>query len=289
VPGLLLMVVGVVAVSMSAPLVAAMTVPALAVAFWRNALGTLALVPSAVQHRRDLGRLDRTQVGLMMAAGLALAVHFGTWIPSLRLTSVASATSLVSLQVAWVVAWEILNGGRYPRAAVIGMMVAFAGTVVVSGVDLALSGRALAGDVLALVGGVGTAAYMVIGSRVRATVRTSTYTWVVYGTCAVALGGVCVATGTALAGYPADQWLLLLLLTATAQLLGHSVFNHLLATTSPTTVGLLLLLEVPGAAILAGIFLGQRPPLGTFVGLALILAGMGMVTRSTRLEVAAPG
>src|SRR5829696_6399478 len=111
------MAVGVVAVSMSAPLAASMTVPALAVAFWRNTLGTVVIAPTA--RRDQLGEWR-----LMVLAGLALAVHFGLWIPSLRLTSVASATALVSLQFAWVVLWEVMRGKHYPRSALIGMAVA---------------------------------------------------------------------------------------------------------------------------------------------------------------------
>jgi len=268
------MAVGVVAVSMSAPLAAAMTVPALAVAFWRNALGTVAVAPTL--RRDQLG-----QWRWMVAAGLALAVHFGTWIPSLRLTSVASATALVSLQVAWVVAWEVLRGRAFPRLAMVGIVIALAGTVVVSGVDLTVSRDAIMGDALALVGGIGTAAYMVVGAKVRETTGTSTYTVVAYGTCALVLGAACLVSGQDLVGYDAEQWGLLLLLTATAQLLGHSVFNHLLDRVSATTVGLVLLLEVPGAAILAAAFLGQSPPAATYLGLAVILAGMAVVIRVT--------
>ena len=270
----LLMAIGVVAVSMSAPIAAGIAVPALAVAFWRNALGTAVVAPT-------LKRDQLSDWRWMVAAGLALAVHFGTWIPSLRLTSVASATALVSLQVAWVVLWEAARGHRYPRSALVGMVVAFAGTVIVSGVDLTVSTEALLGDALALVGGMGTAAYIVIGARVRRTTGTSTYTVVAYGSCAVVLGVVCLASGQQLTGYATEAWLLLLALTATAQLLGHSVFNHLLDEVSPTTVGLVLLLEVPGASILAAIFLSQSPPLATFVGLAVILAGMSIVIRVT--------
>jgi drug/metabolite transporter (DMT)-like permease len=281
-PVVLLMVVGVVAVSMSAPIAAGMTVPALAVAFWRNALGTVALSPAAVRRRTEARALARREVWLTVAAGAALAVHFGTWIPSLRLTSVASATSLVSLQVAWVVVWELRNGRRYPRAAVVGLAVALAGTVVVSGVDLTVSWRAVVGDVLALVGGMGTAAYMVVGARVRQSVTTTTYTFVCYGACSLLLLLVCLVGGLPLGGYPLGQWGLLLALTASAQLLGHSVFNHLLSTTTPARVGLVLLLEVPGASLLAAVFLHQRPPLATFVGLAVILVGMALVIRNDR-------
>jgi len=271
---IVLMSVGVVAVSMSAPLAAAMTVPALAVAFWRNALGTAVVAPT----------LKPSQLGgwrLMVAAGLALAAHFGTWIPSLRLTSVASATALCSLAVAWVVVWEVLRGRRYPVAALAGMAVALAGTVIVAGVDVTVSREAVLGDALALVGGMGTAAYMVLGAKVRQTTGTSTYTVVAYGSCALVLGAVCLAAGVELTGFDGTQWLLLLLLTATAQLLGHSVFNHLLNRVSATTVGLVLLLEVPGASILAAAFLQQAPPVASYVGLVVILVGMTLVIRVT--------
>jgi drug/metabolite transporter (DMT)-like permease len=269
-----LMAVGVVAVSMSAPLAAAMTVPALAVAFWRNALGTAVIAPTL--KTSELG-----QWRLMVAAGLALAAHFATWIPSLRMTSVASATALCSLAVAWVVVWELLRGRRYPASAIVGMVVALAGTVIVSGVDVTVSREAVIGDVLALIGGIGTAAYMVIGAKVRQTTGTSTYTVVAYGSCALVIGVACLAGGVDLSGYDGKQWLLLLTLTATAQLLGHSVFNHLLDEVSATTVGLVLLLEVPGAAILAALFLQQSPPVASYAGLVVILIGMTLVIRVT--------
>ena len=111
-------------------------------------------------------------------------------------------------------------------------------------------------------GGAAAAAYMIIGSRARQATSTTTYTFVCYGTCAAVLAVACVVAGQDLGGYPLSQWGLLLLVTATAQLMGHSVFNHLLATTSPMLVSLALLLEVPGAALLAAVILGQVPPLG---------------------------
>ena len=40
------MAIGVVAVSMSAPIAAGIAVPALAVAFWRNAIGTAVVAPT---------------------------------------------------------------------------------------------------------------------------------------------------------------------------------------------------------------------------------------------------
>ncbi len=275
---LLLMAVGVIAVSLSGPLMAAAVVPPLAIAFWRNGFATLALAPSATTRRRDeLRGLGRRQRGLIVLSGTALAVHFGTWVTSLTLTSVASATALVTLQMAWIALWQLLRGERFGVRVGLGLVLAFAGVLVVSGVDLTLSVRALVGDVLAVVGGMAAAAYTVLGSRARATTSTTTYTFVCYGTCAALLALACGVAGQPLAGYPLPQWGLLLLVTATSQLLGHSVFNHLLATTNPLVVSLALLLEVPGASLLAALLLGQLPPPAALAGLVVILAGMALV------------
>jgi len=244
---LLLLALGVVAVSLSGPLMAAMVVPPLAIAFWRNGLATAALGPGVAGGRRaELRALRGPGLRTVLLSGVALAVHFATWVTSLTMTSVASATAIVCLQILWVVAWQLLHGERFDRRVVAGMALALAGVLVVSGVDLTLSARALAGDLLALVGGVAAAAYMLIGSRARQALSTTTYTFVCYGTCALLLLVACVATGQRLWGYPAPQWGLLLLVTVTAQLMGHSVFNHLLATLPAVVVSLTLLLEVPG-------------------------------------------
>ena len=280
---LLLMAVGVVAVSLSGPLMAAMVVPPLAIAFWRNGFATVALAPSVATGRRgELALVRGRTLALVLGSGLVLAVHFATWVTALTLTSVASATALVCLQIVFVVAWQLLRGERFGPTVVVGLVLALAGVLVVSGVDLSLSTRALVGDLLALVGGLAAAAYMVIGARARQVVSTTTYTFVVYGSCAATLLVACLVSGQALGGYPLGQWGLLVLVTATAQLMGHSVFNHLLATTSPVLVSLALLLEVPGASLLAALLLGQVPPVAAVAGLLVILAGTALVIVGNR-------
>lgn len=277
------MAVAVVAVSLSGPLMALAVVPPLAIAFWRNAFATVALAPAAVGGRREeLGALRGRELGFVLLSGAALALHFATWVTALTLTSVASATALVCLQLVWIVAWQLVRGQRFGPSVVGGLVLALAGVLVVSGVDFTLSAEALAGDALALVGGVAAAAYTVLGSRARQSVSTTTYTFVCYGSCALLLMVASLVAGQDLGGYPAEQWGLLLLITLTAQLLGHSVLNHLLATTSPMTVSLALLLEVPGAAILAAVILGQQPPVVALLGLAVMLAGMALVIVGNR-------
>jgi drug/metabolite transporter (DMT)-like permease len=300
---LVLLTIGVLAVSVAAPLMASLTVPALAIAFWRNALGAAAVAPVAGWRaaHSDLrmsragpvrtpsapgatfagaGASARRDRLLVVVSGLCLAAHFGFWISSLQMTSVASSTAIVSLQVIWVVGHDAARGTPVRGPVVAGVLVATAGAVVVGGVDVSISGRALAGDALALVGSVAVAAYALIGGRVRRRMPTSTYTAGCYATAALALLVAAVVAGQPLGGYAARQWLGLVALTATAQLLGHSVFNHLLATVSAAVVSLALLLEIPGAALIAAAWLGQVPSPAAFAGLVLILVGMAVVVRS---------
>jgi drug/metabolite transporter (DMT)-like permease len=286
---LLLVAVAVLAVSLSGPVMADIAAPALAISFWRNAMATGVLAPVALTRRRvELGSLERRTLGAVVLAGALLALHFGTWVSSLKLTSVASSTALVSLQVVWIAAWDRWRGRRLPRAAVLGIAVALTGALVVTGVDVTVSRRALGGDLLALVGSVAVAGYTVIGGRARRTTSTTTYTFCCYGTAAALLAVAALAGGQPLGGYAGRDWALLVLITGTAQLLGHSVFNHLLATTAPVVVALAILLEIPGAALLAAALLGQVPPPSAVAGLVLVLAGMAAVVRA-RTPTTAPG
>lgn len=273
-----LAVVAIFGVSVSGPIMAGAAAPAIAITFWRNAAGSLLLAPIALtRNRAELGGQSRRGWVLSVFAGAMLAAHFATWASALKLTSVAAATALVSMQVVWVVVIDRLRGIRAPWAVMLGMGLSIAGVVVISGVDLSLSVRAVSGDLLAIAGGLFAALYMVAGSEVRESWSTTSYTFVCYGICALLLGAMALVADVELIGFSTKAWLLIAAVTVSAQLLGHSLLNHLLAVMSPGLISLLLLFEVPGAAILAGIFLDQTPPAVVYLGLALILAGLVVV------------
>jgi drug/metabolite transporter (DMT)-like permease len=273
-----LALVAMLGVSASGPLMAGTAAPALAIAFWRNAAGSLVLAPLALRsNRAEIRQQSRRGWAMTVFAGAMLAAHFATWISALKLTSVAAATALVTTQLIWVVLIDRLRGIRTSRAVLLGMGLAVAGVLVISGVDLTLSSRALAGDGLAVAGGLFAALYLMAGSEVRESWSTTSYTFTCYGICALLLGLVALVAGVDLAGFTVKAWLLMAAVTVCAQLLGHSLLNHLLAVMTPGVISLLLLFEVPGAALLAGIFLGQTPPAGVYAGLVLILTGLVVV------------
>jgi drug/metabolite transporter (DMT)-like permease len=283
-----LIAIALLAVSTSGPLIAATAVPALAIAFWRNAMAAVVLAPVVLLRRRaELRRLDRRERGLALLAGLLLALHFATWIPALSYTSVASATALVATQPVWSAVISRLRGEPVARQVWIGIGVAMAGALLLTGADLQVSGKALLGDALAVVGGIFAAGYMTAGSEVRRSVSTTTYTALCYSTTALLLLGVCLVARQDLTGYQDVDWVKLVALTAGAQLLGHSLFNVVLKTTSPTVVSLSILFEIPGAAVIAALFVkGQHVPLLAIPAAVLLVAGLALVIRSTGRDAA---
>jgi drug/metabolite transporter (DMT)-like permease len=282
-PTVLALVVAVLAVASSAPLIVYAAAPGLAIAFWRNAVGTAVLVPvTATVRRTEVAALRGGTVLGCVLAGVALAGHFGTWVPSPKLTTVAAATALVATQPVWQGLIALAQGRRLPRLMWLGIALAVGGAVLATGSDFATSGRAFAGDLLALAGGAAGAAYTALGERARSGTSTLTYTTICYGTCALVLLVVCWSGGVRLHGYPAATWLAILAMTAGPQLLGHSMFSFALRRVAATTVSVLVLLEVPGAALLGWLWLGQTPRPAELPGLGLLMVGVAVVVVGAR-------
>ncbi|MFE6778781.1 DMT family transporter [Streptomyces sp. NPDC057702] len=280
---LTLLGVAVAGISLSAPLIAATAAPALAVALWRNVMAVGALTPLALlRHRAELRAMGARAVGLSAAAGALLAVHFGVWLPSLHMTSVSSSTALVTTTPIWTTVLLRLGGHRSSGLVWAGITVAFLGVLWLTGVDLSLSPRALAGDGLALAGGMAGAGYMLLGAEVRRTVGTTAYTCVCYATAAALLLAACLVAGVRLGGYSGTTWLKLAVLTVTAQLLGHSLLNRVVGGLGPAVTSTAILLETPGAALIAALWLGQHPPAVAYPALGIILLGLALVVLDGR-------
>jgi drug/metabolite transporter (DMT)-like permease len=285
--------VAVLSVSSSAPLIAYAAAPGLAIAFWRNALAVGVLGPVvSVTGRAQIAHLvkvDRRTLGVCALSGLALAVHFGTWVPSAKMTTVATATALVNTTPIWSAVIVTFQGARLAPVIWIGIGVAVTGAVLATGSDLAVSGTAFTGDLLALAGGVAAAVYTAFGVRARSVVSTTVYTTICYSVCALALLATCLVTGTALTGYPGTAWLAIAAITVFPQLLGHNMINYALERVPATTVNVILLLEAPGAALLGWLLLDQLPTAASVPGLAILIAGVAVVlTASASLRQPTP-
>jgi drug/metabolite transporter (DMT)-like permease len=276
-----LLAIAVIAGSTAAPMIAAVTVPALAIVVWRAVLALLVIAPwSLVRRREELRGLDRRSVLLSVASGSVLALHFAAMAFALAYTSVASAMALVSMQTIWTALFLRLAGAPVPRLVWIGSGVSLTGVLLLTGVDLGSGWHALLGNGLALLGGMLGAGYVLIGAEVRRTVTTSVYTLLCYASCAAVAVVLSVATASPLWGYSTRDWALLIALAVVAQLLGHSLSNVALKRVPATVVATAFLLAVPLSAVIAAVWLGQVPPAAAVPATALVLVGVAVVVRA---------
>ena len=192
--------VGVLAVSAAAIFIRLADAPALAVAFWRNALGMLVLVPIALYRRDAFPRGRALWAGV--ASGVALGAHFGFWISSLDYTSVAASVVLVCTQPVFVAILAFLVfGERTSPLSFFGILVALAGTVAIAS-DGSVGSATFFGNALAMVGAITVAVYVLVGRSLRTTgVGVLPYSVVVYASAAATLLPAALFAGAPLSGY----------------------------------------------------------------------------------------
>lgn len=279
--GLLL---GVLAVSWAAIFIRLANAPALTTAAWRLCIAGIPLALFvALRHGDELRKLGRKNLGLVIASGVALAFHFGTWISSLDYTSVASSVALVTTTPIWVSLIE-----RPPKRTLIGMVIAMAGTLVIAGTDFATDPRALLGDALALTGAFCAAAYLSIGKKVRAKLGVTPYVGVVYPVAGVCLMAAALASGADVTHLTDTQWTYLWLLALIPQLIGHSLLNWALEHVSAALVAIAILGEPIFSTLLAIPILDEVPGPSRVIGAAIVLLGVALAASSEARPKPAP-
>ena len=287
-----LLALGVVVVSFAAPLIRlAEEAPPLAIAMYRNVFATAVLLPLALfRHADELLALRRRDVVALAGAGVLLAVHFGSWVPSVTLTTVAASTVLVSTQPLWSAALaRVFLRERVRRGVAVGIAIAFAGAVLISGFDFTLSARAFVGDLLALTGAAAVAGHRILALGPRRRLSLLPVVAVMYGACAVVLTLVVFISGTPAAGFDGQTWLWIVLMALGPQVVGHTLFNLLLRDVDPTVLALAIMGEAVGATLLALALFGEIPPLGSVFGGALLLTGIFVAVRAqSRRALEAP-
>ena len=273
--------VGVLAVSAAAIFIRLADAPALAVAFWRNALGALVLVPLALYRRETLPRGRALLIGV--ASGVALGVHFGFWISSLDYTSVAASVVLVCIQPVFVaILAYLLFGERTSLLSFLGILIALFGTAVIASAG-SVGSATFFGNTLALLGAIAVAVYVLIGRSLRTTgVGVLPYSIVVYASAATTLVPATMYGGVSLWGYPGETWFWLWAVTLGPQILGHTVLNWALRYVEASIVSGTILVEPVVSALLAWLILSERPGLATLLGGAVVLIGLFLLLRGYR-------
>ena len=285
---MIMIVIGVLGISLSAIFVKYSTAPSAVTAVFR--LGWTVLLMSPVvwakrEVREELLHVNKRELGLSVLSGLFLAIHFVLWFESLQYTSVASSTSIVCTEVIWVaLGFCLFLKGTLSKQAVLAIIIAFAGSVVIAYSDSSAGGAHLYGDILALVSAVAVAVYTLLGRIVRNNVSTSVYTYVVYVSCAAVLLGTCMVQSYPLFGYGMSAVIVGLLLSVFSTILGHSIFSWCLKYFSPAFVSASKLCEPVAASIMAVFLFRELPSVLQIFGGAMIIGGVYYYSKMEKAE-----
>lgn len=253
--------------------------PALSVAFYRIFLASLFLAPFAARAAaRSWPALPARERLLLVASGLALAVHFATWIASLSHTSVAASVLLVNTAPLFTLGFTRVFLRERVTPVVVGAIgIALAGAGLIAAGDWTGSASSLKGALLAVAGAVTLSLYHVIGRGLRSALPLPAYILGVWSAAAVTLAVIARAGGAPFTGLPPRTMAALVALALVPTLAGHGLVNRSLRLLPAPTVGLFLLGEPLCAALLAYLAFGETPGALTLAGGALVLTALALV------------
>jgi drug/metabolite transporter (DMT)-like permease len=236
-----------------------------------------------LRKREELAALQGRDWAIAAVSGVLLAVHFATWIASLRHTSVASSVALVTTNPIWVglASWLLLR--EPPRArTLIGIALAIGGSGLIIASDLAHTAdvpqarNPVLGNALAIAGAMAISGYLLVGRQLNRKLSLLGYVAIVYGAAAVAMNAMALLAGQGLGTIPPSAWWPILAMAIGPQLMGHTLINASLRSLSATFVALAILGEPVGSALLAWLLLGESVAPLQALGFLALLAGIAV-------------
>jgi len=265
-------------------------IPPLMRASWRLQITTLMLVPLMIWQWKKTSPEIRTKVFegknlcLLMASGLALALHFSFWVSSLDQTSLAHSLLFVTAHPLVIICGAAIFVRRPSRYEVIGVLLGLVGAAITL-LDVTDGGEVtLLGDSLAFIGAITVVGYIVIGRILRP--------WLpifIYATPVTAIAAILLIPLSYLLGENSSAfgwvhssllpWFILLALLA--GIVGHTGLNACLKHVSPLVISISVTMEPLIGSLIGWIFFATAiPGKWTLLGGPLLLAGVLLIVIS---------
>lgn len=266
--------------------------PALVLAFWRDAFVAVTLILVRFITRPDSMRVKACDLRYFLLYGLVLAVFNSLWTNSVVLNGAAVSTVLVYSSAAFtaLLGWWLLKE-NLSWVKVLAVIMSLSGCVLVAGAyDPGVWKSNLLAIFTGIISGLAYAAYSLMG-RTAANRGLNAWTTIMYTFAFAASflllfnlfsGGALPGTATR----PADMlwlgdawagWGVLLLLAAGPTVAGFGLYNVSLGYLPSSVANLILSTEPVFTAIIAFLLLGERMTFVQIMGSLLILGGVAIM------------
>lgn len=268
--------IGLIAISFASIFIKLCDAPSLVIAAYRLGIASIFYIGfTRIRYGPILSVYSKSQLKIVLLSGVFLTIHFATWITSLKFTSVASSVVLVESGPIFVAIGSYIFLREKPsKLMLLGILMAFIGTIIISVHDFSLDKNSLVGNLLAIAGAIGVAGYLLAGRKLRASIDTFRYVTMVYSVAAILLILLAIMSGNSLVGYTSKTYLLLFAIAMIPQVIGHTSLNWALKYFSATAVAVIILGEPIGASILALVILGETLSAVKIIGGFIILTGV---------------
>lgn len=216
-------------------------------------------------------------------AGIFLALHFLAWIISLEHIPVSTSTFLVTTSPLWVVviSFFVLKE-TITRRQILGIVIAMSSALFIlhhqNGIFITAEENFLKGEILATLGAISIAMYLIIGRTLRSTIDLKTYVFLTYGFATMALVVYHLHRGENLIpDLSSTAWFYISCVALGPQLVGHTILNWGVRRFPAIIVSMTVLSEPILASILAWIILDEMIGLSSLMGFTGILLGIFIV------------
>ncbi|WP_078427888.1 DMT family transporter [Alkalihalobacterium alkalinitrilicum] len=269
----LLLTIAIIAISFAAIFVKWSEAPATILSMYRMYLACILLLPIVWIKRKQFFNLSNKDWLLLAIAGSFLGLHFALWFGSLKLTTVASSTIILSLQpiVALLGAFFFYKE-RMNMLLLWPIGISMIGVVMVGWGDFGHGSlSAMIGNLLSFLSVIAVVAYLLVGQSKVKEISHWIYSFSVFLFAGIALTIYNLLASVPMSGYEMREWGIFILL-AIVPTIAHVIFNFLLNYVNTTTISMSILGEPVGATILAVLLLGERViPLQIFGGVIVLL------------------
>lgn len=286
--GLVVLIIGAIAIGLAPIFVRVSEVGPSATAFWRLTLAfpvLYALSLSSSSRRRDKTTATENTKGksrgawLPVAAGVFFACDLAVWHRSIHYTTIANATLLTNLSAVFVplFAWLFFRQ-RITSRFIFALAVALFGTLLLAGKNAHFSTQTLKGDGLAILAALFYTGYIFIVKEARDREQSTSSIMAVSAlVTAVLTLPLALLTNEKILPESLLGWGTLLGLAGVSHLAGQSMITHALAKLPATIVSLGLLLQPATATLVAWAWLHEALSPIQLLGAIILLLGLILV------------
>jgi len=273
----IILTIGVISVGVSSILIRLTNAEPIVIAIYRLTLSAIMVAPIYIFYPK---KISLKEALIFLPLGALLSLHFTLWIYSLKFTTVASSTVLVTTNPIFVPIFSYLfYKRRIKKELIIGIAIAISGSIFI-----ALSSRSsgtshMLGNILALLGAIGVSLYLTLGKEIRNKYDLIPYIFFTYSFSAIILILIGIITRQKFFGYDTHTYLMFFLIAFIPQILGHTAYNYSLKFLDPSFIAVTILGEPVIATIGAYFILKETPSTLEIIGACLILIGIYISAR----------